>query len=64
MVRLGNTLKALVTGRWRQRFVFRSQAQWRTLLHEEGFMPHVQPMGTGTPFANVLISAGVRDLPS
>ncbi len=60
MVRLGNTLKALVTGRWRQRFHFRSQADWRRLLYEEGFAPHVQPMGDGTPFANVLISAGVR----
>jgi uncharacterized protein (DUF2062 family) len=61
MVRLGNTLKALATGRWRQRFTFRSQAGWRVLLHEEGFEPHVQPMAAGTPFANVLISAGVRD---
>ncbi len=61
MVRIGNRLKALVTGRWRQRFVFRTQAGWRTLLHEEGFEPHVQPMGDGTPFANVLMSAGVRD---
>lgn len=60
MVRIGNRLKALVTGRWGQRFHFRSQAAWRRLLHEEGFEPHLQPMGGGTPFANVLISAGVR----
>ena len=60
MVRIGNRLKALVTGHWRQRFHFRSKAAWRRLLHEEGFEPHVQPMGEGTPFANVLISAGVR----
>ena len=60
MVRLGNACKALVTGRWQQRFTFRTAAGWRTLLHEEGFVPHVQPMGEGTPFANVLISAGVR----
>lgn len=59
-VRLGNTMKVLLTGRWRQRFVFRSQAGWRRLLHDEGFEPHVQPMGAGTPFGNVLISAGVR----
>jgi uncharacterized protein (DUF2062 family) len=59
-VRAGNILKALLTGRWRQRFVFRSQAGWRRLLHDEGFEPHVQPMGAGTPFGNVLISAGVR----
>jgi len=60
MVRLGNRLKAVVTGRWRQRFSFRTQSAWRALLHDEGFEPHVQPMGEGTPFANVLISAGVR----
>jgi uncharacterized protein (DUF2062 family) len=60
MVRLGNGLKALVSGRWGQRFTFRTAAAWRTLLYEEGFMPHVQPMAQGTPFANVLIVAGVR----
>jgi uncharacterized protein (DUF2062 family)/SAM-dependent methyltransferase len=60
MVRLGNTIKAMATGRWQQRFTFRTAAEWRTVLHDEGFLPHVQPMGEGTPFANVLISAGVR----
>lgn len=60
MVRLGNGLKAIVTGHWRQRFAFRSAAEWRRVLHEEGFTPHVEPMGAGTPFANVLIVASVR----
>jgi len=60
LVRLGNRGKALLAGRWRQRFAFRSQPEWRRLLHEEGFEPHVQPMAGGTPFANVLITAGVR----
>lgn len=60
MVRLGNGLKAIVTGNWRQRFAFRSAAAWRTVLHEEGFLPHVQPMDAGTPFANVLLVASVR----
>ena len=70
MVRLGNRLKALVTGHWRQPFTFRTAAAWRTLLYEEGFTagddprlestPDVQPMSEGTPFANVLISARVR----
>jgi len=60
MVRLGNALKALVTGNWRQRFAFRSQREWRALLEEEGFTPHVQPMAEGTPFANVLITASPR----
>jgi SAM-dependent methyltransferase len=70
MVRLGNRLKAIVTGHWRQSFTFRTAAEWRALLHEEGFTSgdpaspastaDVQPMSEGTPFANVLISAGVR----
>ena len=60
MVLVGNTLKALVTGNWRQRFTFRTAAEWRAVLHEEGFTPHVEAMAEGTPFANVLIAAGVR----
>lgn len=56
-VRAGNTLKALLMGRWRQRFTFRTQAGWRALLHEEGFDAHARAMADGTPFANVLISA-------
>lgn len=60
VVRVGNMLKAMGTGRWQQRFSFRTRSDWRRVLHEEGFEPHVQPMGAGTPFANVLISASVR----
>jgi uncharacterized protein (DUF2062 family) len=60
LVRVGNTMKALLTGHWRQRFTFRSEIAWRRLLHEEGFEPHVQPLGQGAPFGNVLISAGLR----
>ena len=60
MVRFGNTCKAVLAGRWRQRFTFRTAAGWRTLLHETGFTPHLQPMGEGTPFANVLIVASRR----
>lgn len=60
MVWLGNALKAALAGQWRQRFAFRTQAAWRTLLFEEGFAPRVEPMAAGTPFANVLIRATVR----
>lgn len=59
-VRGANRVKALLTGHWRQRFTFRSAEQWRILLREEGFLPHVEPMGQGTPFANVLIVAAVE----
>jgi len=61
IVRLGNRLKALVTGHWRQRFAFRTADDWRLLLHQTGFAPRVEPMGDGTPFANVLIVAGRGD---
>jgi SAM-dependent methyltransferase len=60
MVRTGNALKAVLTGHWRQRFAYRAAAQWRALLQEEGFTPHVQPMSDGTPFANVLLVATRR----
>lgn len=60
MVWVGNTLKAVLTGHWRQRFVFRTRADWRTLMFEAGFEPRIQTMADGTPFANVLISARVR----
>jgi len=57
LVRLGNTLKAIVTFNWRQRFHFRSAAAWQQLLESHGLHVTVQPMGEGTPFANVLFKA-------
>jgi len=56
-VRLGNTLKAIVTFNWRQRFHFRTAAAWQQLLESHGLDVRVQPMGEGTPFANVLLRA-------
>ncbi len=58
-VRLGNRLKSIVFGQWRQPFHFRSSSGWASLLSREGLHVAVQPMGEGTPFANVLIR-GVR----
>lgn len=55
MVRLGNRLTALVQGRWFAPFAFRAGAEWRALLRDAGLDVSVQPMGEGTPFANVLI---------
>jgi uncharacterized protein (DUF2062 family)/SAM-dependent methyltransferase len=57
MVRLGNRLTAMVRGRWRPRFAFRTAAEWRAALAELGFEVAVAPMGDGTPFANVLFVA-------
>jgi uncharacterized protein (DUF2062 family)/SAM-dependent methyltransferase len=57
MVRLGNSMTALVRGHFRQRFAFRTAAQWRGELTELGFDVSLAPMSEGTPFANVLLVA-------
>lgn len=56
-VRLGNTLKAIVTLNWRQRFYFRGAAEWHRVLEQHGLRTELRPMGEGTPFANVLLRA-------
>jgi len=56
-VRLGNRLKALAFGHWRQRFAFRTAEDWRALFERLGFSTTVQRAGEGTPFANVLFIA-------
>ena len=55
-VRLGNRLKAIATGRWRQRFAFRSTEEWQRAFHAAGFESAVRDMASGTPFANVLFT--------
>ena len=60
MVRFGNRVKALVVGRWRQRFYFRTHAEWAALLARHGFAVTARPADSGTPFANLLLRA-VRD---
>lgn len=59
-VRLGNRLKALAIGRWRQRFCFRTRDAWLACFESHGFDAVVRPMGEGTPFANVLFRLTVR----
>ena len=56
-VRLGNTLKALVTLNWRQRFHFRTAEEWQRLLEAHDLNTRQQAMGDGTPFANVMLHA-------
>ncbi len=56
-VRLGNRLKSIFAGRWRQQFHFRTADQWASLLTRHGLETAVQPMGQGTPFANLLVRA-------
>jgi uncharacterized protein (DUF2062 family)/SAM-dependent methyltransferase len=53
-VRIGNRLKALAFGRWRQRFSFRCTDEWLARFAAHGLAGEVFPMGEGTPFANVL----------
>lgn len=48
---------ALARRHWRQRFHYRSAAEWRRLLEARGFLAEAEPMGEGTPYANVLLSA-------
>jgi SAM-dependent methyltransferase len=53
-VRLGNRLKNLAVGQFRQRFHFRTAAEWTALFARAGWTVERSPMGHGTPFANVL----------
>ena len=53
-VRLGNLMKALVFGHWRQRFHFRTAAGWTALFERAGFVVETLDTGAGTPFGNVL----------
>lgn len=54
-VRAGNRLKAIVTGNWRQRFAFRTHAEWMDLLRRLELRVEAQRAGQGTPFANLLV---------
>ena len=54
-VRVGNRLKAVVFGTWRQQsFHPRTEAEWRDCFTRLGLHAEVRPMGGGTPFANIL----------
>jgi SAM-dependent methyltransferase len=53
-VRLGNRVKNLAVGRFRQAFHFRTADEWSAVFARAGFAVERSPMGHGTPFANVL----------
>ena len=64
-VRLGNRFKSMMVGQWRQRFHFRTADAWASLLSRHGLQAVVQPMGEGTPFANLLVrGVGSTDRPA
>ncbi len=54
--RFQERLSALLRGHWRQRFHYRSAAEWTELMARLGLAVDAQPMGMGTPYANVLLS--------
>lgn len=55
MVAVGNRLKAVTFGQRRQRFYFRSVAEWQACLARLGLRGEARAMGQGTPFANVVL---------
>jgi uncharacterized protein (DUF2062 family)/trans-aconitate methyltransferase len=54
--RMQERFSALLRRHWGQRFHFRSAGEWGGLLRELGLDVDVQPMGMGTPYANVLLA--------
>jgi len=57
-VRLGNRLKQIVSGRWRQPFHPRTDSEWRACFARHGFQIDARPMGK-TPFANIMFRLSV-----
>lgn len=55
--RLQERLSSIFRGHFRQRFHYRSAQEWGDLLNNLGLTVDVQPMGMGTPYANVLLAA-------
>jgi 2-polyprenyl-3-methyl-5-hydroxy-6-metoxy-1,4-benzoquinol methylase len=51
---IAERIATMSRGNFRQRFHFRSQADWNNLLTENGFAIETMTMSEGTPFANVL----------
>lgn len=56
-VQFFNGCGRLVQGQWGRRFHFRTADGWRQCLSELGFDVETEPMGDGTPFANVMFYA-------
>jgi uncharacterized protein (DUF2062 family) len=66
MVSLGNRMKALTFGHWRQRFHFRTVAGWEACFSRLGLHSETRAMGQGTPFANVVfvVTPAAAGMPS
>lgn len=59
-VKFGNRFKGIVNGYSTQAFHYRTGTEWIALLEKLGLSASVQPMGKGTPFGNVLLTAVKR----
>jgi uncharacterized protein (DUF2062 family) len=54
-IRCSERLMAWLRRDWRQAFHYRSQTAWLALLTRLGLAASVSPMGSGTPYANILV---------
>jgi uncharacterized protein (DUF2062 family) len=50
-----NRAVAILQGRWRRRFHFRTAQEWVAVLERHGFVTQTGPLGEATPYANVLL---------
>ena len=53
-VRIGNRIKALAVGQWKQRFYFRGVCDWKALFSGLGWHVEMPPISNAAGFANVL----------
>ena len=56
LTRLQERFSALLRRHGKQRFAYRSAAEWMEALQGLGLTVDTQPMGMGTPYANVLLA--------
>jgi uncharacterized protein (DUF2062 family)/trans-aconitate methyltransferase len=54
--RVQERFSALLRRHWKQRFHYRSAAEWSEVLGRLGLTVDLRPMGMGTPYANVLLA--------
>ena len=60
LTRAAERLCALARGHWRQRFHYRTAADWGQALQNHGLGVSITPMRNSTPYANVMIEARRR----
>lgn len=60
LVRASERVRALLRGEFSRSFHYRSAREWVERLREAGLDVTCQPMGRGTPFANVLVVGSTR----